>query len=199
MAIELSQKRIAEITAARIIASSRDEMARILHIDPSSAGSYIRKLNLPRFGLQQTRKCGAENVARNARIIEMQADGYSLAKIADEIEASRSLVAGVLYRAGLMKKRGPRKERQKKPPRTRTSPRGIPTFAPVKFNVRKADIVPVNVSFDQLERDMCRYAYGDGPFTFCGNPRESNHSWCPDHCMIVYKPVEARVRNARPR
>lgn len=37
-----------------------------------------------------------------------------------------------------------------------------------------------------LEHDMCRWAYGDRDFLFCGEPVKQGTAWCPTHYAVVY-------------
>ncbi len=46
------------------------------------------------------------------------------------------------------------------------------------------------LTFNDLERDMCRYPRGEGAeMRFCGQPVKPEHSWCEHCCTIVYRPL----------
>lgn len=49
------------------------------------------------------------------------------------------------------------------------------------------DVTPLHVSFMDLERDQCRFPYGDGPsFTFCGCRAFDGGSYCEPHHTLTH-------------
>jgi GcrA cell cycle regulator len=51
--------------------------------------------------------------------------------------------------------------------------------------LRCVEIIPLHLSLMDLERNGCRYPYGDGPFTFCGHPKQDSTSYCPAHFNLT--------------
>ena len=47
--------------------------------------------------------------------------------------------------------------------------------------LRVADVVPLHLSLLELEREQCKWPYGDGPFTFCGCRTFDGSSYCEAH------------------
>jgi len=94
-------------------------------------------------------------------------------------------------------------------PKERKRPERVQTVKPIhyteKIRVRCAEIEPRHLSLGQLERDDCRYPFGDGPFTFCGRLNMDGKSYCPDHFQLTITPnrtnseavTEARARRMR--
>jgi GcrA cell cycle regulator len=52
--------------------------------------------------------------------------------------------------------------------------------------LRAVDIVPLNLTLDELERGHCRQPFGDGPFLFCGHPVREGSSYCRAHHSLNY-------------
>lgn len=55
------------------------------------------------------------------------------------------------------------------------------------MKLRCVEIVPRNISLIDLERNDCRYPYGDGSFTFCGHPKMEGSSYCGAHFALTKK------------
>lgn len=77
--------------------------------------------------------------------------------------------------------RAPRKPQPYKPrPRPVASvPRAIP--------ISCQEITPLHLTLVDLETGDCRYPFGEGPFTFCGHPSETDSSYCPAHHHLCLK------------
>ena len=44
----------------------------------------------------------------------------------------------------------------------------------------------LGVTFWQLEKGQCKFAHGDGPYIFCGQPVSGETSWCAYHNAICH-------------
>ncbi len=44
-----------------------------------------------------------------------------------------------------------------------------------------ADPTSLDIAPENVHKDHCRYPNGDGPFTFCGRPRETGSWYCAHH------------------
>jgi GcrA cell cycle regulator len=53
--------------------------------------------------------------------------------------------------------------------------------------LRCVEVEPLHKSLADLGRDDCRYPYGDGPYTFCGNPQREGHSYCGPHMALSFR------------
>jgi GcrA cell cycle regulator len=53
--------------------------------------------------------------------------------------------------------------------------------------LRCVEVEPLHKSLSDLGRDECRYPYGDGPYTFCGNPQREGHSYCGPHFALTLR------------
>lgn len=62
----------------------------------------------------------------------------------------------------------------------------IETTEQTVMPLRKVLVEPLNVKLIDLQHDQCRYAYGDGPFLFCGHPIEPGCAYCPPHRALTY-------------
>lgn len=51
--------------------------------------------------------------------------------------------------------------------------------------MRCAEVDPLHLALLDLEPGMCRYPYGDGPYTFCGHPQRDKSSYCGPHTDIT--------------
>jgi GcrA cell cycle regulator len=60
----------------------------------------------------------------------------------------------------------------------------------VKVNLealRCVEVEPLHKSLADLGRDDCRYPYGEGPYTFCGQPQREGHSYCGGHFALTLR------------
>jgi hypothetical protein len=48
-----------------------------------------------------------------------------------------------------------------------------------------------------LDDNDCRYVFGDGPFLFCGDPKQDKSSYCPHHHAICWTSARQPVAKAR--
>jgi GcrA cell cycle regulator len=63
--------------------------------------------------------------------------------------------------------------------------------------LRCAEIEPLHVDMLDLSRDQCHYPYGDGPFTFCGQPAHQGSSYCTAHHFLCWTPARRQQERAR--
>jgi len=101
---------------------------------------------------------------------------------------SRNAIIGRLYRLGVTtpmavkpvrKTAAPRKEPERKP---RPAP---PRLPPEEIELRAADVVPRHLPLLELRPDDCKYPYGNGPFSFCGNSKAPGSSYCFEHDCLT--------------
>lgn len=82
---------------------------------------------------------------------------------------------------------------------SKPAPSKRPLVHKAKTNSTPVLVVPpvpqTTISFDELTPRRCRYAYGNGPFTYCGQPT-SKPPYCEDHRRLSYQPASARRRRA---
>lgn len=141
-----------------------------------------------------------------AELTTLYMDGYSASQIALKMSGvTRNAIIGKVYRLGLKRdggntKAAPRVPRPKPVRRddqhqtisriVRTNGntgmrihRSVETAA---YKVRCIEIVPLNLAFDQLGPENCRYIYGDKPaeFVYCGHPKDGS-SYCVGHHVLT--------------
>lgn len=66
------------------------------------------------------------------------------------------------------------------------------------LKLRCVEIIPRNLSLLELESNDCRYPYGDGPYTFCGHPKDEGSSYCVPHETLTHKPLNSNLGRERP-
>lgn len=138
---------------------------------------------------------------------KLWADGLSASQIAKHFSGlSRSAVIGKCRRLGLsLGDIQPNRPVREPKPRKQRRPSAKPVFnfgslfgaypsdEPAKPYVPKAtEIVTVAMPLLMLTDHRCKFAEGDGPFLFCGQPVKPGTSYCPGHCSIVYLKPERR-------
>lgn len=115
---------------------------------------------------------------------------------------SRNSIIGKLHRLGLPgnrpnfstggapQKRSPRPRKRMMIVRANSAGalRVITTIDAPHLVPRIADVVPLHVSLDDLTHGSCRYAYGDGPFTFCGCASMPGRPYCEPHAALCFTP-----------
>jgi GcrA cell cycle regulator len=53
--------------------------------------------------------------------------------------------------------------------------------------LRCVEVEPLHKSLADLGRNDCRWPYGEGPYTFCGNPQREGHSYCGPHFALTLR------------
>ena len=181
---------------ARAVSKDRHEMAALLNVSPFSVSKLLSYYGLPRFGSvvhsDETRK----------RTIDLYRSGLTLREVSGELKLSPGAVAGILSRAGVLGERIARikvNAAVKRAAEMRNRLVIPPKFKRNRFKAKPDPVTPLCVSLDDRQADQCCYPYGDGPFSYCGHPKQPGFSYCPDHCAIVYRAPETRQRAPRPR
>ena len=115
------------------------------------------------------------------------------------VSFTRNAAIGRATRMGLVcpdKPKAPPKPRKPSQHRMRerydpNSRRIMPIFESTGvIQLRCVEIVPRHLSLIDLEPGDCRYAYGEGPFTFCAHPKLATSSYCgPHHALVWVKPA----------
>jgi GcrA cell cycle regulator len=141
----------------------------------------------------------------------------STRQIAVELDCgySRNAVIGRIHRLNL-----PLRGHRKPEPRVRVKPARIEKIRMVRANsnsnairiiesatlesavLRCAEVEPRNLQLTDLGPDECKYAYGDGPFLFCGHPKIDGCSYCGPHFDLTRKhtrTIDEAVTEARRR
>ena len=113
----------------------------------------------------------------------------SATKIADlmtekfETRFTRNKICGKIHRLGLSEPK-PKEPKQPRPKRHQPyKPRRKPEAPPPEtVALRCVEIVPLNITLQELDDTTCKYPYGDRPpFQYCGHPSLPDESWCLDH------------------
>lgn len=148
----------------------------------------------------------------NTALASLIGEGFSMAQSARSLNElfgttyTRNAIIGKAHRLGLSKPKKIKKKKYaaKQEPRHRPGrykPVGAPVFTPIADTMECSEVVPLNLS--SPEPTGCQYAYGDGPFLFCGRPRDGKSSYCPAHHqltagrMIQLSPADHQRRRHR--
>ncbi len=130
--------------------------------------------------------------ARLDRLRELAGNGENLSagEMAVEFGCSRNAVIGACKRNGINLPRKSSGGVKRQFHGRKANPgwqRKFKFTAPVEkpMEVKLADVVPLNLTLDELELGECRYPYGEGPFLFCGNPIEHG-SYCAAHHKLCW-------------
>lgn len=134
--------------------------------------------------------------------------GLSAGEIGARIGKTRNAVVGKCHRIGipLGSKSAPAVHYSKHvarpkdaPPRPRqrhkraTTPILKPTILPPPPKEPPVPIEPRKIELTELSADDCKWPIGDGPFLFCGNPRDTALNgveqvpYCFQHCRVAYR------------
>lgn len=135
-------------------------------------------------------------------------DGDSCSQIAvtiwdvHRISVSRNAVIGKIHRLGLSRPTFATKAKRQKPERSANygpvvqkinANRAAPAVKAEPFVCQEAvEIVPLHLSLIDLETGQCKWPFGNGPFTFCGNQTHAGASYCPGHHKISRSPTPPR-------
>jgi GcrA cell cycle regulator len=128
----------------------------------------------------------------SSALLAFLADGMSFSQSASALNEkfstsySRNAACGKAFRLNF---KVPKRAKAVRTPRKRDRERIIPAIKPKprieEIQIRCAEIEPRHITLDQLERDDCRYPFGEGPFTFCGRQIEEGRSYCPEHQWLA--------------
>lgn len=145
---------------------------------------------------------------RVERLKLLHGAGESAAAIAADLGGgiTRSAVCGKLFRLGLSIPMGAKRpEKPKRPNGVRRKNPGAGLHFHCmqrekenqeQFIPRADDVVPLNIEFDKLKTEHCRYPYGEDPktMTYCGHPiAREGCSWCPSHLRHVSAGYPKRI------
>lgn len=146
--------------------------------------------------------------SRKALVPIMRAKGISFGKIAAELGTTRSAIAALCNRLGLVKNpMGSRipltlaqrndKDRERHlaynaQKRRRRAEREIPQWKPSVFKPKAAVLAapPKNLSFDEMDfRNLCAYPthQADHPAMYCGHGRGLIGSYCEGHRELCHR------------
>lgn len=139
--------------------------------------------------------------AHDAALRRLREDGYSSSQIANylreqfPVSYTRNAVIGRCHRLGLtdpVARFFPRVVKQ----RVDSPSRKLRLVHPPREEVllRCVEIEPRHIELTDLKHKECRFPYGDGPFTFCGHPKNPGSSYCRHHLFLSIKPI-ATIRS----
>lgn len=61
------------------------------------------------------------------------------------------------------------------------------------MNIHVTAIEPRHVTLADLEKNDCRFPFGDSrTFTFCGHPQVDGSSYCAEHTKLCWLPPRGR-------
>lgn len=141
---------------------------------------------------------------RQATLKHLWESGQTIGQVAAALGTTRGSVAGRLDRMGLF--RNPDRTRPPRPPRKKKVCKPW-SERKHRYQNRKAKVIEMapepaalNLTFQQLEKNDCRYVVtADHPTLFCGHPKADGSSYCAHHHHVCWVPPHARNREARPR
>lgn len=183
--------------SARAISTNCHEMAALLNVSPKSISKLLGYYGLPRFG-----RIDVHSDETRQQVLDLYASGLTVRAVARKLQITVGSAAGILRRAGVMGDRMARimaaaigKQKAVNKGRLIVPPK----FKRERFKAKPDPVTPFCVSLDDRQQDQCCYPYGDGPFSYCGHPKQAGFNYCPDHCAIMYRAPETRERAPRPR
>lgn len=123
---------------------------------------------------------------------DLYMQGLSYTKIAELIGRTKSAVAGLIDRFRAKHNLPPRPKVVRKPNSVIAKPNSVskpPRFTQDIIAQSESLSVPVGSFNEVLEKNTCRYIYGDPKIKpkFCGNPRHGRYSYCAEHVRICYQ------------
>lgn len=132
------------------------------------------------------------------RLKTLYAEGLSCSQIASEIgHVSRNSIIGKVHRLKL-ERRGANSNRlvNGSKPGPKPKPKAERAFRPRVTHespeikaMRCAEVVPLNIGLEALNETTCKWPYGDGPWTFCGNGALKGLPYCASHQALGTKPT----------
>lgn len=191
------QKIIAAFNAGMLFV----DIGALVNMTPKGIASARRRLGLPARGANNKQKYSTEMVQD---VVAMYRAGHPYDDVCDKYDINRNQVAGILNRAGAIKKmkRGKAKLFKAK---TNNTNRIItpPTFKKVPFRERLSPAPFLGLDIYQLNSQTCRNPNPkwDDPATqtYCGQPVFGTLPYCEACASINYRPADARIREPRPR
>lgn len=134
----------------------------------------------------------------DAKVIQLRDEHLTYEEIGKAIGKTRSAVSGRLRRLGhaqpavrlTPEERLRRKRECDRAYKARVAGRPHQPFVMAEL----LNIEPRYVPILDLQKNECRWPYGDGPFTFCGCPAEEAKPYCLPHMQQATEPTRVRVR-----
>ena len=127
------------------------------------------------------------------------AAGMSGGQMGDALGCSRNAIIGKAHRSGIaLKNRRNDRTAEERLSNKRVRIRKLRVASPsIPFPEK---IVPLNLSFPELNEFHCRWPYGEGPYTFCGHWPLVNSAYCPFHqakSKMTYEEKRSEIANWR--
>lgn len=113
-----------------------------------------------------------------ADLTQLWASGFSCSQIGVQLGLTRNAVVGKVHRLDLPQPEG--KKQANRPTGIQYKKRAV-----AETILHCVEIVPHGLSLMDLEPNDCRFPYGDGPFTFCGHPKQAGSSYCAPHYHLT--------------
>lgn len=142
------------------------------------------------------------------RLKNMWAAGQSGSEIAASFGTTRCAVLGKIFRLGLpvraidnnrlYQKRSPeqleatkRLRAERRNERRRDQPPRLVMVKAINLEaLRCIEVIPLHKDLVDLGPNDCRFPYGEGPYTFCGNPQMEGRSYCGPHTALSFRRLE---------
>lgn len=140
-----------------------------------------------------------------AFVAEKWKQGWSAGQIAREMpgKLSRGAILGKLSRLGLLRQRTSNKNHivSVRGGRLRQTPGGLRADGK-HMALENLPLPPEpenagGIALDDLEPGMCRWPFGQGPYTFCGCRAIPKQSYCPTHHAAAWTSVPVRKPKQR--
>lgn len=155
--------------------------------------------------LEEARERGNERPARGnwakgiwtdervVKLKELWLKGSSASEIGTEMGISRCAVLGKVNRIGLSGRQPvrPLRDPARKARRDKPKLRIIRSIEREALKIRAAEVEARHLP--EPEPGLCKYPYGDGPFTFCGHPIQDKSSYCGPHHALCWMPPKERA------
>jgi GcrA cell cycle regulator len=130
---------------------------------------------------------------------DLVADKFSARQIATVFKGrhTRSAVIGKCHRMGLQltgsnKKYSAEEARIRhiERERARRQTNAVRRVEAERVTVPTPEPTPYHLTVQQLQKDECRWPYGQSPYTFCGHKKLEGSSYCPYHHKDAYRRPE---------
>lgn len=148
-----------------------------------------------------------------ALLKKLHHDGFSASQIAGQlgVDFTRNAVIGKIHRLGLnvnihltaeeIAERFARRAqaaalRQTRRLRSPNLPKPRSQTLREMLGVPSTDCLEKNsknIPFLELQPHHCRFAYGTGPYLFCGNDKTEGSSYCAGHHVLCWTPARVRA------
>lgn len=125
----------------------------------------------------------------------------SALQIGERMSRSRNSIIGAVHRNKITLARATGRHTldgdapRKRKPRKRLGLYNIiqPVFDRGPVTLRVARVETLNVTFEELKSDQCRYPVtDDSPFFFCGHSKLETSAYCAAHHRLCYQPARGK-------